>query len=330
MNDLLAHLLSALLVGVLAILTPVWLAPFEALFWWVRDAARQTSDRENAAPALPVAPASSAPPATHYVVYLSGIGDITGEGFGPYEARFLELLAQRIPGMALVRDIFPYSVTNLGLTGQRAFGWLWRRAVAGKSQGKRIGELINARNAFQVLVSADHRYGPIYSYGLAELMVRSLVQQGYPLGSGTPVTLIGYSGGGQMSLGASTYLKAMLGAPVRLISIGGVLSSDPGLEHLEHVYHLFGSKDGLQNIDAIFPGRWPMFFRSSWNSALSEGRITLLPQGPVEHADIRGYFGTDHAPDGQRLVDRTVAVVARLLEHADEYEQARRVLTDSA
>ncbi len=42
-------------------------------------------------------------------------------------------------------------------------------------------------------------------------MLNSLLKNGYRPGSGVPVTLIGYSGGGQISLGASAVPEACFG-----------------------------------------------------------------------------------------------------------------------
>ena len=61
--------------------------------------------------------------------------------------------------------------------------------------------LINVRNIMQVAVSADPRYGPIYSLGVAKEIARSLARHGYQLGSQKPIFLIGFSGGGQVSVG---------------------------------------------------------------------------------------------------------------------------------
>ena len=45
---------------------------------------------------------------------------------------------------------------------------------------------------------------------------------------GEPITLIGYSGGAQVALGAVTYLKYALDAPIEVISISGVVSGNNG------------------------------------------------------------------------------------------------------
>jgi hypothetical protein len=76
-----------------------------------------------------------------------------------------------------------------------------------------LGLLVNIRNVLIVGVSADKRYGPLYNQGIAQVVYNGLVKNGYQVGSGTPVTFIGYSGGGQMSCACAPYLKRALSAP---------------------------------------------------------------------------------------------------------------------
>ena len=53
------------------------------------------------------------------------------------------------------------------------------------------------------------------------------------------------------------------------------MSDDPGILRLEHLYHLYGTKDPLQGLGAkLYPGRWPSHPLSSWNRALADKRIT--------------------------------------------------------
>src|SRR6201999_4451186 len=122
-----------------------------------------------------------------------------------------------------------------------------------------IGWLVNLRNIFQVAVSVDHRYGPFFNLGAAEGIVSALQAHGYRVGSGCPLVLIGYSGGAQVSLGTATYLASLVKAPIQVISIGGVMSADPGCYSIQHLYHLFGAADTMDRIGKIaFAGRWPL------------------------------------------------------------------------
>ncbi len=317
--DIVFHIVTFVGVAILVLFTPLLLAPFESLRWWVnqrqqegKDAFDPSVDPPEDAPQPQQAAATAPQVAPAYVVYLSGIGDITGEALAPLEVAFLDDVRARIPGIAIVDDIFPYSVTNIGLTGNRTFAFIWQWLAERKRAGKPVGELINARNAFQVLVSADWRYGPIYSYGMAELIVARLLVRGYPLGSGMPVVLLGYSGGGQVSLGAANYLQPMLGAPLQLVSIAGVMSSDPGVAAVEHLYHLIGEADGLKGAHKVFPGRWSMMTDSYWNRAVAQGRVTIIDMGAIEHAGENGYLGNaaiDGIPHRQHTLDTIVPLI---------------------
>ena len=168
--------------------------------------------------------------AERYVVYLSGIGKASGRWSFPEEVDFIARLKAELPDTVVIDDVFPYGTTFRGLEEERFFNVLWgfvntrllRRPTA------TVGWLVNIRNLFQVAVSVDHRYGPFYNLGAAESVIEALQAHGYRVGSGRPVVMIGYSGGAQVSLGAATYLAQMLAAPIHLVSIGGVISADPG------------------------------------------------------------------------------------------------------
>lgn len=119
------------------------------------------------------------------------------------------------------------------------------------------GMLINGRNAAQLFVSADRRYGPTYNIGTAREVFEALLRNGYPFDSGKPVTLVGFSGGAQISIGAASYL-GMSDIPIRVVSIGGMMSDDPGLNRVEQVWHLRGTKDIFEKLGGVmFAGRWP-------------------------------------------------------------------------
>jgi hypothetical protein len=143
------------------------LAPIESLGWWAgwfgekeappTDGDQGANDEDKA----------EIPQADHYLVYLSGVGAITDDSIPEEEIKWLEALNQRIPGTALVTEVFPYSVNNAGLTNKRAFAWLWRSVerMRLKNPMAIAALLVNIRNVLQVAVSADPRYGPIYNYG---------------------------------------------------------------------------------------------------------------------------------------------------------------------
>lgn len=322
-------MLTLLIIGAVALLfISAAMAPLESLSWWAgwygtRDALDEEELKTQVQDAsVPVSEAE------HFLVYLSGIGAISGTSVPSEEIAFLDKLESYLPGTMLVRDVFPYSVTNRGLNGQRAFAWLWRGLEKQRLQRKAatLAFTILVRNMFQVAVSADPRYGPIFNLGVAQEIVQGLVRHGYPLGSNVPVTLLGWSGGGQISIGAANYLYGMLGAPIRVVSLGGVLSDDPGLLSLVHLYHLYGEKDPVQSLGAVlYAGRWPGAVQSPWNRAKEAGRITLRSIGPMTHNGKRNYFDAEaYLPDGQNHVDKTVDSVVDVLVEAGV---ARRTVT---
>jgi hypothetical protein len=304
-----AVLVDLLIVGAIALVVSLALAPLESLGWW----AGWRAPGEAAAPAPPaVAPdAAGAPPAC-FVVFLSGIGSISGDELLPAETTFLDRLQAALPEARIVRDVFPYAPSGRQLlTGQRVFAWLWRRVLDWRLNGTRLlPAILNLRNLFQVLVSADHRYGPLYGYGIADVTRERLAAHGYA--PGAPVVLLGSSGGGQISVGAATYLGAEAGDRVAIVTFGGVMSSDRGVTEAARTISLYGARDRVYALGrAAFPGRWPVAAGSFWNAALREGRLSERVIGPMGHSGPGGYLDPSPRPDGGApFLDVTVREVA--------------------
>jgi hypothetical protein len=205
-------------------------------------------------------------------------------------------------------------VSNNPLNGERLLGWLWQRIHNSRMGGKGSisAILIFVRNLLQVGVSGDPRYGPIYNVGVARELALSLLKHGYDISSGVPITVMGWSGGGQIAVGVVPYLHQALDAPVYVASIGGVLTDDPGVASVEHLYHLQSSKDKFPTIgDILYPGRWKFVRYSAWNRTKAEGRITQVDPGPMIHTGRGDYFDR-HAtlPDGVTHVEKTAALIA--------------------
>ncbi len=74
----------------------------------------------------------------------------------------MKRLEERLADTEIV-TLYPYSVTNRVLTGQRVFAKVWRWILARKLSGEAAVGLINVRNVWQVVVPADRRYGPLYN-----------------------------------------------------------------------------------------------------------------------------------------------------------------------
>jgi hypothetical protein len=303
---MLGDILGLGFILLLAFLLMGALSPIEALGWW--------AGWFEANPETPVV--TQTQPYDYAIVFLTGIHSVSDETYARREIQFLDMLKERLP-QALVLEVFPYAATNQALTGQRFFAWFWRIALRLKQGHLPLaGVIINLRNIWQVAVSADKRYGPIYNQATAEAIAKDLQEHGYALGNNIPVYLIGYSGGGQIAVGAAQYLKPLLRAPISVISLGGIVCADPGLLRLENFYHLSGHKDWLQNLGALlFPGRWPILGYSPWFKAKQRGRIHIIPMGPVDHTGKGGYLDSkSKLPDGRSFLEQTVEVVVGIVQ----------------
>lgn len=310
-------LLGTVLLGAVILLcVTAALAPFESLGWWAGWYGGQATPPVPGQ--VPTASASVAPsPHDHFLVYLSGIGAIDPTAILQEELDWGHLALRRIPQTTFVPDVYPYSVTNTGLGAQRVFSRLWnyleQRRL--KNPYDLLQFLINIRNLFQVAISADRRYGPIYNLGVAKEIVKALQLRGYELGSGKPVTLLGFSGGAQVALGASSFLKPMLNAPIRIISIGGVMSDDIGVMAMDKLYHMWGDLDPLHGLgEKLYAGRCPIFPNSDWNQALAAGKIEFVNMGPMHHNGATNYFSwTAFTPQGQAHAVATIDMINTLL-----------------
>jgi len=315
MNWVIDQVFSLIGLALFLFLIAAVFAPLESLGWWAGWSGKpkrleEIVEEESVAPS----DQAPAPEAKHYLVYLSGIGVASADGLAPDEIDFINQLETIMPEAKIITDVFPYSVNNNPLTGQRMLTPLWnkvRELQARNPDSLTAIVTINIRNLLQVLVSADPRYGPIYSVGVAEEIARSLANHGYRLGSHKPVYLIGFSGGGQISVGSTPYLSPMIDAPIYVISIGGVISDDPGIKHVGHLTHLYGEKDPLQKLgEILWSGRWPVMPQSDWNRAKARGRITMVDLGPMAHNSYGGYYDVRvKLPDGENYCVATANAV---------------------
>jgi hypothetical protein len=256
------------------------------------------------------------PGARSYVLFLSGIGRVSGHTLSFREQEFMRLLATMAPDAVIIDDIFPYSVNNLALTGQPFFAGLWRWSLNRKRHGPALaGYLINVRNLYQVGIAADKRYGPLYNQAMAEVILDTLLRYQYDPDSATPIYIVGYSGSAQMGVGAITYLRDWVKAPIYFISLGGIFSSDPGLLAADHVYHLWGDHDKAQLWRLLMIGRWPIAAWSEWNRALRHGRVTIYRMAGMGHTGRGGYIDTKTTgADGRSYAEQTAQVIVDIIE----------------
>ena len=308
---------SLLLILSLAFLFLASLAPFEALGWW----AGWYGDDEEAD-----SPVNINSNKDNFVVFLTGIHSVSEETYARREIRLLDNLKERLEHSEII-EVFPYSASNRDLTGERFFSWFWKTALKLKMNRLSLaGLVINIRNIFQVTVSADSRYGPIYNQGMAHSIYQALLEAGYKKSSKTPITIIGYSGGGQIAVGAAGYLKKITKSDISVISLGGILASEASLLRLEHMHHLIGNKDRVQRLGYIFfPGRWPIIKFSAWNQAKNKGIINFVDMGPVDHTGKNGYLdGKAVLADGRSNFEQTVDVIVEIVKFDMKTEQKNR------
>ena len=175
------------ILGALILAIFVWAAfsPFESLGWWAGWFGDKIYDDLNPPTAETL---TASRHAKSFLIFLSGVGRVSGEPISYREKDFLKRLQEAMPETVIVDDIFPYSVNNLPLTAQPYLGWFWRWTLHRKLSGTMlVGYLINIRNIFQIFVSVDRRYAPVINQGLAEVMMAGLLRHGYDPASNTPI-----------------------------------------------------------------------------------------------------------------------------------------------
>jgi predicted Abi (CAAX) family protease len=302
-------------IAIIALVVAGLLAPLETLGWWAGwydDEVNTTTNIGELA-----APVADPQGISRYIIYLDGIcqSDVK---YLPDVEEFLDTLIPTLPpDVALLRGLMVYSVMNKPLDQDRPLAFLWRLADRNRydNPADLLGLLVNLRNVIIVAVSADKRYGPLYNQGIAQIVYNGLLQNGYQPGSATPVTIIGYSGGGQMACACAPFLKRALRAPVDVISIGGVISANNNILALEHLYHLVGDKDGVEQLGPImFPGRWKIWPLSYWNRAKRRGKISIFSMGPVGHQVPGGILCPKLIlPDGRSALQQTIDTINAIL-----------------
>jgi hypothetical protein len=332
---------SIVTIVFLALLLSLLLAPLDSLSWWAgwvrrnepegsegsvgskgstnsRTPVTNDGSGNGAVAPPPAAPAGGAARGP-YVVFLTGVGTM-GREIDAWEQQLMDRIAaglRRGPDAVMVTGLFPFAASAQPLTERLRTGrfWVWMGRVRERHPVV-LGRLINWRNLTQVFVSMDPRYGPIFNAGAARSLYAALANHGYARHSGVPVVLIGYSGGAQVCLGAATYLKPVLGVPPTIISLGGAVGSDRGLESIDCMHHLFGSGDVEQRLTArCLPSRWPLAKRSRWNRALADGRIRMVYLGDMIHTGPKGYLDPDaRQPDGRSHLEVTAGEMVRLID----------------
>ncbi|XZN93259.1 MAG: hypothetical protein ACM65M_10720 [Microcoleus sp.] len=300
----------------------VWgiVSPVGTIIWWLGQNAESLGLKKTPPALLPSKniniEQSKSSPLNCYIVFLPGVGDFSGDELTRGEAFFLKSLVKSHPQCVAVGDIFPYSASNKSLGGERLLAPFWRFAEHAKS-GPIAGDIfIKIRNLWRFAISLDYRYGQAYNQGIANVIIermnaKYLISQApeKPL----KVILIGTSGGAQVALGATHYLKQWLKGEITVVSVGGVFSGENGFADADRIFHFRGSRDSIEDIGGIvFPSRWYCFVGSPFNQARLENRYAEALSGPHKHDGDDGYFGENRVAGEETYVDITLEKVNQL------------------
>ena len=286
------------LAGVLLL---IWgtVAPIGTLVWWLSQNAESLGLKKQDPEQLPANRSAKGNSKLAkraidcYIVYLPGVGDFSANQLSSGEEFFLNRLEQLHPNCVTVRDIFPYSVANKDLGGERLLAPVWKTAEKADGWFKNANTLIKIRNLWRFAISADDRYGTVYGQGIAAAIVERM-NAVYPIPRRRPIHLIllGTSGGVQVALGAVPYLHDRLPTKLTVVSAGGAFDGEAGFDTAQQVYHLKGQRDWVEGIPRIvFSSRWSWTIGSPFNRAKQQGRYHFLDSGPHTHDGDQGYFG---------------------------------------
>ncbi|MDX2217149.1 MAG: hypothetical protein SFY66_28030 [Oculatellaceae cyanobacterium bins.114] len=309
-----------LLAGILLLIWGIF-SPVGTLVWWLSHEAERSGVTSSPAVRSPpsINPASAPTSAVScYIVFLPGVGDFSANQLTPGEEFFLDRLVQLHPDCVSVSDVFPYSVANQSLGArQRVLAPFWDAIDSAEGWLDSFGVLIKIRNLWRFAISADDRYGVVYNQGIATAILdRMNAAQPIPTDHPQPlkVILLGTSGGAQVSLGAAHYLKQWLNSRLIVVSVGGVFDGTAGFDQVEHVYHLQGKRDWVEDIGRIvFASRWYWVAGSPFNRARLQNRYSVLVSGPHTHDGEEGYFGQAWVNESQTTyVQLTVQQVDQL------------------
>lgn len=244
------------------------------------------------------------------MVYLDGIHQVERD----HPPRVKNLLAQVEEGLdsstVLLRGLDSYTVQPVKLAEDRGSAWFWQRLFALQEEHPNgvvrfcSSFLVEANNVIKVGISSDRRYGPIANYLLAVKILRQLQQAGFAIDQGQEVVLMGYSGGGEMAMGAAEYLHQLTRSPIRILTFCGVFSGNQPLQNVDDIAMVVGSADPVAALGTIiYPGRLPWLPLSNWNKARRRGQVQRVCMEGLNHNGEDGPFSEQFSVQvAQRLL----------------------------
>lgn len=241
-----------------------------------------------------------------FVVYLDGVGRCE-DRTTPVGRAFAAAVAERLPRWSVVMSLMPNDVTQ-----QPA----WRRPVTGPLWAllhRRSPAWTVGRGVWEAVVAVDPRYRDLLADEHTRQVVAHLQAAGYRSGSGTPVVLVGLSGGAQTALRvASETARSLAGAPVDVVTFGAFSDGSADLDGVRRVHAVVSWGDPTELLPVLlFPSRWTALGVGAWRRARRAGTVVVRRHDFATHVGRSGYLSPDaHAPDGRTRLAQAADVVA--------------------
>ncbi len=241
-----------------------------------------------------------------YVVYLDGVGRCERRTT-PVGRAFADAVAERLPRWVVVLSLMPNDVTQEPAWLRPVTGRLWRRL----HQSSPTWTL--ARGVWEAVVAVDPRYRERLAEEHTRHVVSHLQAAGYRNGSGTPVVLVGLSGGAQTALRvASETARSLGGAPLDVVTFGAFADGSADLDGVRRVHAVVSWADPAEMLPVLlFPSRWTALGIGAWQQAKRTGTVVVRRHDWATHVGGPGYLSsTARAPDGRSRLAQAADVVA--------------------
>lgn len=241
-----------------------------------------------------------------FVVYLDGVGRCE-DRTTPLGRGFASAVAERLPRWSVVMSLMPNDVTQQPVWRRPVTGPLWQR-LHRASPAWTLG-----RGVWEAVVAIDPRYRDALADEHTRQVVAHLQAAGYRSGSGTPVVLVGLSGGAQTALRvASETARSLAGAPVDVVTFGAFSDGSADLDGVRRVHAVVSWGDPAELLPVLlFPSRWTALGVGAWRRAKRAGTVVVRRHDFATHVGRSGYLSPDaHAPDGRTRLAQAADVVA--------------------
>ena len=241
-----------------------------------------------------------------FVVYLDGVGRCEARTT-PVGRGFADAVAERLPRWSVVLSLMPNDVTQEPARARPVTGPLWARLHRADAR------TVLARGVWEALVALDPRYRGRLAEEHTRQVVAHLTAAGYVTGSGSPVVLVGLSGGAQTALwAASDVARSLGGAPLDVVTFGAFADGSAELDGVRRVHAVVSWGDPAELLPVLlFPSRWTALGVGAWRRAKLASTVVVRRHDFATHIGDGGYLSASaHAPDGRTRVAQAADVVA--------------------